>query len=65
MFVNTIHHGGRSDITDHMTTRSHKSAEEASASTLKASSYFKTIVPEDNDLTCAAAEGAFMCHCDV
>ena len=62
----TIHHGGRSDdITDHVTTRRHKSAEEASASILKASSYFKTTVPKDSDLTCAAAEGAFTCHCDV
>jgi hypothetical protein len=61
----TIHHGGRSDITDNMTTRRHKSAEEASASTLKASKYFKTTVREDHDLTRAAAEGAFTCHCDV
>jgi len=61
----TIHHGGHSDITDHMTTRGHKSAEEASASTSKDSSYFKMTVPEDNDLTRAAAEGAFTCHCDV
>jgi hypothetical protein len=48
-----------------MTTRRHKSAEEASSSALKESSYFKTTVPKDNDLTCAAAEGAFTCHCDV
>jgi hypothetical protein len=61
----TIHYGGRSDITDHMTTRRHKSAEEASASTSKDSSYFKMTVPKDIDSTRAAAEGAFMCHCDV
>jgi len=51
----TIYHGGRSDITDHVTTRRHKSAEEASASTLRDSSHFKMTVPEDNDLICAAA----------
>jgi hypothetical protein len=40
----TIHHGGCSDITDRMTTRRHKSAEETSASTLKASRYVKATV---------------------
>jgi hypothetical protein len=61
----TIHHAGCSDVTDHMKTRRHKSVEEASASTSNVSSYFKTAVPEDNDLTHAAAEGAFTCHCEV
>jgi len=60
----TIHHGGHSDITDHVTTRRRKSAEEASASTSRDSSYFKMTVPKDNDLTRAAAECAFTCHCD-
>jgi hypothetical protein len=45
----TIHHGGRSDVTDHMTTRRHKSAEEASASTSKDSSYFNTLRTGDGD----------------
>jgi hypothetical protein len=39
-----------------METRKHKSAEEASASISKVKSYFNTTVPEDDDLTCAAAE---------
>jgi hypothetical protein len=45
-----------------MKTRKHKSAEEASASVSKGESYFNTTVPEDDDLTCAAAEGVLTYH---
>jgi hypothetical protein len=45
-----------------MKTRKHKSAEEASASVFKVKSYFNTTVPEDDDLTCAAAEGVLTYH---
>jgi hypothetical protein len=45
-----------------MKPRRHKSAEEASASTSKVCSYFKKIVPEDDNLTSAAAEGGFTYH---
>ena len=45
-----------------MKTRKHKSAEEASASISKLKSYFNTTVPEDDDLTCAAAEDAVTYH---
>jgi len=37
------------NITGHMKTRKHKSAEKASASISKVSSYFNTTVPEDDD----------------
>lgn len=56
-----IHHGGCDDITDHKEARKCKFTEGTSTA-IPEISYVEKAVPEDDDLTHAAAGGVFIHH---
>lgn len=54
--------GGRAAITKHLTTKKHKQSSDASASSCKVTSFFKTSKYSEDEKQLAAMEGTFAFH---
>jgi hypothetical protein len=58
----TVASGGRTSVSEHVATKKHKSDVVIQSSITKASTFFKSIVPDKNDMTIALQEGTFAFH---
>jgi hypothetical protein len=58
----TAHIGGRTSVCEHVETKRHKSAVVTQTSNTKVSTFFKSTVPDKNDMAIAVQEGPFAFH---
>jgi hypothetical protein len=58
----TVASGGRNSVSEHLATKRHKSAVDTQSSNTKVSTFFKSIVPDKNDMAIALQEGTFAFH---
>jgi hypothetical protein len=58
----TVSSGGRTSVSEHVATKRHKSAVVTQSSITKVSTFFKSIVPDKNDMAVALQEGTFAFH---
>jgi hypothetical protein len=58
----TVANGGRTSVSEHVATRRHKSAVVTKKSNTKVSTFFKSTVPDKNDMAIALQEGTFAFH---
>jgi hypothetical protein len=55
----TVASGGRTSVSEHVATKKHNSAVDTQSSNTKVSKFFKSIVPDKNDMAIALQEGTF------
>jgi hypothetical protein len=58
----TVASGGRTSVSEPVATKRHKSAVVTQNSNTKVSIFFKSIVPDKNDMTIVLQEGTFAFH---
>jgi hypothetical protein len=58
----TVVSGGRTSVSEHVATKRHKSAVVTQSSNTKVSTFFKSVVPDKNDIAVALQGGTFAFH---
>jgi hypothetical protein len=58
----TVASGGKTSVSEHLATKRHKSAVVTQSNNTKVSTFFKSIVPDKNDMAVALQEGTFAFH---